>query len=226
MDPADLRHGLIVSCQAHGDHPLRDPYVISLLAACAERGGAAGIRADGPTDVRSIRERVSLPIIGIHKVPLSRDRFFITPTFDHARRLARAGANIVALDATFENRPETGELGTLIHRIQDELKVAVMADVSTLEEGLRACESGADLVATTLSGYTPQSPPREDPDFDLVGDLADGGVRVVAEGRVRTPEQVRALFRRGAHSVVVGTAITDIMQITSWFVDGAKETGP
>lgn len=72
MDPTDLRRGLVVLCQAHEDHPLRDPYVISVMAACAERGGAAGIRADGPRDIRSIRERVSLPILGILRDAASR----------------------------------------------------------------------------------------------------------------------------------------------------------
>jgi N-acylglucosamine-6-phosphate 2-epimerase len=61
--PAALEHlknGLIVSCQAHGDHPLRDTTIIGALAECAERGGTAGIRADGPEDVAEIKRRVSL----------------------------------------------------------------------------------------------------------------------------------------------------------------------
>ncbi|MGH3148113.1 MAG: N-acetylmannosamine-6-phosphate 2-epimerase, partial [Rubrobacter sp.] len=95
-----------------------------------------------------------------------------------------------------------------------------------LDEGLRAWESGADLVATTLSGYTSQSPSRDDPDFGLVGDLAGEGVRVVAEGHVRTPEQVGELLGRGAYAVVVGAAITDPVGITSRFVEGARKAGP
>ena len=50
VDPVVLRHGLIVSCQAHGDHPLREPHIISALAACAKRGGATAIRADRDFD--------------------------------------------------------------------------------------------------------------------------------------------------------------------------------
>ena len=30
-----------------------------------------------------------------------------------------------------------------------------MADIATVEEGFRAVELGADMVATTLAGYTP-----------------------------------------------------------------------
>lgn len=216
-----LRGALVVSCQAHGDHPLRDPSMISALARCAERGGAAAIRADGPENVRSIREAVSLPIVGIYKV-VHGDRFFITPTLEHARDVVDAGADIVALEATMEKRPEQAELADLVLRIGKELGVPVMADISTFEEGIRAWKSGAKLVATTLSGYTRHSPEREGPDFDLVEELAAASVPAVAEGHVHTPEQVTELFNRGAHSVVVGTAITDPVKITSRFARAAK----
>lgn len=217
-----IKHGLIVSCQAHGDHPLRNTGIIASLSVCAERGGAAGIRADGPQDIKAVQASVSLPIVGIYKVPISEARFFITPTFEHAREVVGAGAGVVALEATFENRPDEKDLKDFVEGIQERLRVPVMADVSTYEEGVRAWESGADLVATTLSGYTRESPPREGPDFELVSRLAESGIRVVAEGRVRTPEQTRELFDRGSHSVVVGTAITDPVAIISRFASAAR----
>jgi N-acylglucosamine-6-phosphate 2-epimerase len=216
-----LRGTLIVSCQAHGNHPLRGASMMSALAQCAERGGAAAIRADGPEDVRSIRQAVSLPIVGIYKEPRG-GRFFITPTMEHARAVVATGADVVAVEATLENRPDQEDLEDLIRRIREELSVPVVADISTFEEAIRARESGAELVATTLSGYTPDSPGREEPDLDLVRKLAEANVPVVAEGHVRTPEQVRELFDAGAHSVVVGTAITDPVTITSWFARAAR----
>ncbi len=218
-----IEHKLVVSCQAHGDHPLRDPSILAALARCAERGGAAAIRADGLDDVGQISQEVSLPVIGIYKVPLSGGRFFITPDFGHAEEIVGVGADAVALEATRENRPDDRRLGDLIRRVREELQISVMADVSTVSEGLRAWGMGADLVATTLSGYTSGSPPRETPDYELVSRLAEEGVRVVAEGHVRTPEQVKQLFDRGAFSVVVGTAITDPMVITSWFAKAARQ---
>lgn len=217
-----IKHGLVVSCQAHGDHPLRNTGIIASLSICAERGGAAGIRADGPQDVEAVRACVSLPIVGIYKVPISATRFFITPTLEHAREVVRAGAGVVALEATFENRPEDKDLKDLVKEIREYLRVPVMADISSYEEGVRAWEIGSDLVATTLSGYTRESPPREEPDFELVSHLAESGIRVVAEGHIRTPEHVRELFSRGAHSVVVGTAITDPVAITSRFATAAR----
>jgi len=97
-----------------------------------------------------------------------------------------------------------------------------MADVSMFEEGVRAAELGADVVATTLSGYTGGTPP-EDPDLDLVRRLALAlTVPVVAEGRYRTPDQVRKALDAGAFAVVVGRAITDALSITQTFVTSAK----
>lgn len=218
-----IEHGLVVSCQAHGDHPLRDPLAMAAMAECAEKGGAAGIRADGPEDIARIVGSVSLPVIGIYKAPLSADRFFITPTFEHAKEVVDAGAVVVALEATFENRPDAEELEGLIRRIRGDLGVPVMADVSTRDEGIRARDLGADLVGTTLSGYTRESAGREKPDLGLVGGLAGAGTRAVCEGNVRTPEQVAAAFERGAWSVVVGTAITDPVAVTSWFASAAPK---
>jgi len=202
---------------------LRDPSIIGALAECAVIGGAAGVRADGPDDIREIKARVPVPVVGIFKAPLSEERFFITPTFKHACEIVEAGADVVALEATFENRPDDGELSELIWVIRRELRVPVMADVSTLEEGTRAWEMGADLVGTTLSGYTRESRGREKPDLNLVDSLANAGMRVVCEGHVRTPAQVLAAFEGGAWSVVVGTAITDPVALTGWFVEAAGD---
>ena len=218
MNLETLEHGLIVSCQAHDDHPLRDPRMISALAVCAERGGAVGVRADGAADVAAVRGKVSLPVVGLRKVMRVGERPFITPALEHAREVVDAGADIVALEATGENRTDD-EISNLIREVREEVGIPVLADVSSFREGLLAWEAGAGLVATTLSGYTPQSPPQEGPDLDLVAELADAGVRVVAEGRVRTPEQVGMLFDSGAYAVVVGTAITDPISITSWFAE-------
>ena len=215
-----LRGNLVVSCQAHGSHPLRDAGTIGALAECAVIGGAAGIRADGPEDIAEIKRRVQVPVIGIHKVP-SGERFFITPTFEHARSIVEAGADIVALEATFENTPDDEALERLIRSIREDLRIPVMADISVLEEGRRAWEFGADLVGSTLSGYTRESLDAQKPDLPLVEELAKSGVRVACEGHVGTPEQARAAFERGAWCVVVGTAITDPVSLTARFVEGA-----
>lgn len=84
--------------------------------------------------------------------------------------------------------------------------------------------AGADLVGTTLAGYTSARAKGAGPDLELVAALARelAGTPVVAEGRIHTPEQAAAALAAGAHAVVVGTAITHPTSITRWFADAMK----
>ncbi len=221
---ARLRGRLVVSCQALPGSPLRHAAIIAALAQCAERGGAGGVRVDGPEDVAACRRAVAVPVIGILKVPGS--PVYITPTFAEAQAVARAGADIVAVQATREREARGTPLADLVARIHAECGVPVMADVSTAEEGAAAAGAGADLVATTMAGYTPHSRTVPGPDLDLVRDLA-GSLRVpvVAEGRIHTPEDAAEALRAGAWAVVVGRAITMPEAITERFVRAMAEAG-
>jgi len=217
-----LAGGLIVSCQARAGHPLHDPQIIAAMAKAAEAGGAVGVRINGESDIRAVREVVSLPIIGLLKVWMPDSPVYITPTFEDAAAVAEAGADIIALDATARPRPGGERLEDLIPRIR-KFPRPVLADVATLEEGKRAVALGADMVATTLSGYTGTAPPPEGPDLELVRQLSRAlSVPVLAEGRYSTPDQVREAFRAGAFAVVVGRAITDPLMLTQNFVEATK----
>lgn len=211
---------LVVSCQARADNPLHGPVHMSAMARAAEAGGAQGIRANGVEDVAAIRAVTKLPIIGISKVWNERFPVYITPGFEDAARIAEAGADIIGIDAT--PRPRDGEpVERLIARIRDELAKEVFADIATLDEGKAAHAYGATYVATTLSGYTEETAARrgEGPDLDLLEALvAAVPVPVIAEGRFATPELAAEAFKRGAHAVVVGTAITNPREITKKFV--------
>ena len=225
-----LQGGLIVSCQAREGHPLHNPHIIAALARAAEAGGAAGVRINGESDIAAVSVFVTVPIIGIRKMWVEDFPVYITPTFEDASAVAAAGAEVIALDATHRERPGGESIEELIPRIHRELGRPVMADISTLREGEQAAALGADLVATTLSGYTTGTPP-DGPDLELVRKLARSlKVPVVAEGRYRTPEQVREAFQAGASAVVVGRAITDALAITRQFVEatprGDDLTGP
>lgn len=208
---------LIVSCQAREDNPLHGPVFMRAMALAAAEGGAAGIRAEGAADIAAIRAALDLPIIGLLKRFDPAFAVYITPGFADAAAVAGAGADVVAIDATPLSRD--GEaVSMLIGRIKAELGVAVMADVATLEEGLAAAAAGADYVASTLAGYTPQTAGQIGPDLDLISALVGQcAVPVVAEGRYHTPALVAEAFARGAHAVVVGTAITNPRAITSGF---------
>jgi putative N-acetylmannosamine-6-phosphate epimerase len=215
---------LVVSCQARADNPLHGPVYMSAMAQAAEAGGARGIRANGAADVAAIRTVTSLPIIGIAKVWDDRFPVYITPGFEQAEQIAKAGADIIGLDAT--PRPRNGDpVERLIGRIRTELGKEVFADIATLEEGRAAHAAGATYVATTLAGYTEETASRksERPDLELLSALvAEISAPVVAEGRFDTPELVAEAFRRGARAVVVGTAITNPREITRRFAQAIK----
>ncbi|MCR4438107.1 MAG: putative N-acetylmannosamine-6-phosphate 2-epimerase [bacterium] len=207
---AAIRGGLIVSCQADPGDPLEDTAMMAAMARAAAAGGAVAIRAEGAANIRAIKAAVALPVIGLRKRHYPESPVYITPTLEDALEVVAAGADVVALDATSRSRPGGQALSSLV----EELKrrgVLVMADVSSLEEGLAAAALGCDLVGTTLSGYTGAAPPPDLPDLELVAALRarfGADVPVIAEGRIWTPEQAVEALNCGASAVVVGTAIT------------------
>lgn len=221
---AKLRHGLIVSCQAELYEPLHGPVFMAAMARAAAAGGAVAIRANGPANIAAIRAATTIPIIGIYKVDLPGFEVRITPTFDHARRVADARADLIALDATARARPEGVTAADLIAYVHRAIGCPVIADVANVEEGLAAAAASADAVATTLSGYTDDSPTQDGPDFELVHQLALAlPVPLIAEGRIATPEQARRALELGAYAVVVGSAITRPHWITERFVESLKD---
>jgi putative N-acetylmannosamine-6-phosphate epimerase len=226
MDTAALieriRGGLIVSCQALEDEPLHGSAIMARMARAAQMGGAVGIRANTPADIAAIRMEVPLPLIGIYKDGES--GVYITPTLEHARAVAHAGADIIALDATHRARRDGQDAAALIRAVRAELGVPVLADVSTLEEGISAQAAGADFIAPTLSGYTEYSAQHDGPDFALLSALVALGTPVIAEGRIRTPAEARAALDRGALAVVVGSAITRPQLITAEFARALVQT--
>lgn len=215
---AALQGRLIVSCQAPPGDPMRETATLVRLALSAVAGGGAAIRANEPAVVAAIVEAVDLPVIGLWKD--GDIGVYITPTVRHALAVAEAGAAVVAADATDRPRPDGSAFADIVEAVHA-AGALVMADVSTLEEGVTAAAQGADFVSTTLSGYVPGTPKQTGPDLGLVAALSAAiDVPVVAEGRINTPEEAAEALRLGAHSVVVGTAITAPTALTARFVAG------
>ena len=211
-----LRGRLIVSCQAYPGEPLRVPEIMLRMAQAVIAGGAAGIRAQGLDDIRLIADSTDVPLTGLWKD--GDDDVFITPTLEHAIAVADAGAHIVALDGTRRPRPDGRTLAETITRLREHADVLVMADCGSLDDALAAEDAGADIVGTTLAGYTGEREKTQGPDVELIDQLVARCERpVVVEGRVHTPAQAADAIARGAFAVVVGTAITHPTTITSWF---------
>jgi N-acylglucosamine-6-phosphate 2-epimerase len=211
-----LSGGLIVSCQAYPGEPMRHTGTIARVARAAVHGGAAAIRVQGLEDIHAVKD-LGVPVIGLVKE--GADGVFITPTLQQALAVATAGAQIVALDGTRRPRPDALTLAQTIGELREQHPVLIMADCGSLADACAAEEAGADIVATTLAGYTQERSPTKGPDVALVREMAAAcSVPIVAEGRIHTPADAAAVLRAGAHAVCVGTAITHPTTITSWFV--------
>ena len=212
-----MKGGLIVSCQAYMGEPMRHPETMAQIARAAELGGACAIRCQGLSDIAAIKGRVEIPVIGLWKE--GHDNVYITPSVRHARACINAGSDIVAIDAT--DRPRFD--GLTFEQTCEALKgeTIIMADCGSLEDIKRALDAGADIVSTTLAGYTPDRTKTNGPDLELLQQAVEiaGNVPVFCEGRLHTPQQAHESIEAGAWAVVVGTAITHPTSITTWFKD-------
>lgn len=223
---AQLAGGLVVSCQAYPGEAMRDPRTTAQVADAAVVGGAVGIRVQGLTDIEAVRGRssaraaetgVAVPVIGLVKD--GAEGVFITPTLAHAIAVVDAGADVVAIDGTRRARPDGLTLAETIAGLKAHGSALVMADCGSLDDAIAAAQAGADILGTTLSGYTGERPKSAGPDLELIAQIAAACTQpVLAEGRVHAPEQAAAALGAGAFSVCVGTAITHPATITSWFV--------
>jgi N-acylglucosamine-6-phosphate 2-epimerase len=221
-----LPRGVIVSCQAYEGEPLFGASIMAAMARAALAGGAAGIRANSPTDIAAIRASTDRLLIGLYKQHSPDSPVYITPTRAAAAAVAQAGCDIVAVDATGRPRPHGETLADLIRYIHEVLHKPVLADVSCVDDAVLAEHLGADVLSTTLAGYTEHGRPALDgPDLHFVDMLVrHSRLPVVAEGRYRDPNDVAHAFRLGAHAVVIGGAITRPQDITRRFVQ-AVPTG-
>ncbi len=218
---AQLKNKIVVSVQAMPDEPLYKEECMLAMMKSVVQGGAVALRVAGVRDAKNAK------IFGVSVIGLTKpkkmpenwlDTVYITPTLDDVEKLINAGADIIAFDGTFRKRECSVE--DIIKKIHSNGKLA-MADISTFEEGLACARLGADMVSTTLSGYTSYSLTKSDgPDFELLAKLTKKiKVPVVLEGRIWEPKQVQKAFELGAWCVVIGSAITRPQLITKRFIE-------
>ena len=225
-----IKNTVIVSVQAMPYEPLYQEQCMIAMMKSVINGGAGALRVAGVRDTHNAKKLFNVPVIGITKPERIPDNYkeivYITPTVKDVLDIINAGADIVAFDGTQRKRPNDEKIKDLIKYIHINKKLA-MADISTVEEGIKAAEAGADILSTTLAGYTMESlnSPSKEPDFKLLEELAKiTNIPVVLEGRIWEPKQVNKAFELGAHCVVIGSAITRPQLITKKFVFRNEES--
>lgn len=216
-----LKNNIIVSVQAMPDEPLYKEECMLAMMQSVINGNAAGLRVAGVRDVKNAKQ-FGVPVIGItkpNKLPENwMEVVYITPTLNDVDNLIEAGADIIAFDGTLRQRECS--ISDIVGKIHSKNKLA-MADISTFEEGLNCEKLGVDIISTTLSGYTTESKiDSKEPDFDLLERMVKStNIPVILEGKIWEPQQVKKAFELGAHSVVIGSAITRPQLITKHFVE-------
>lgn len=215
-----LKNKIIVSCQPNEGGPQDKTSIVVSMAEAAIIGGCGGVRIEGEKNIRAVKNNISLPIIGIIKNDLDKFKVRITPLLKDVDKIINSGADIIAYDATNRKRPfPTKEI---ILKIKKANRLA-MADCSNLDDAKNAILEGADIIGTTLAGYVgKQVKDTDKPNIKLVKEFKKLNCFVMAEGRYNTPELAKQAIQAGADAVTIGSAITRIDNITSWFVKKIK----
>ncbi len=225
----DVIHGqMIISCQAVEGEPLyvEEKSIMYLMARAAKQAGAPAIRTSSIRDVVAIKEETGLPVIGLVKIQYPGYEGYITPTMKEVDDLAAAGADVVALDCTLRKRGDGTTVNEFIAQIKEKYPdIILMADISNYEEGINAWKCGADIVGTTMSGYTAYTVSgKDEPDYELMEELArDTDIPVIGEGRIHYPDQAVRALQTGVWAIVVGGAITRPLEIALRFQKKIRE---
>ena len=197
-----IKGGLIVSCQALEDEPLHSSYIMMRMAKAALVGGAIGIRANSPEDCKEIKNNVNLPMISIYKRVYGTSNVYITPTINEVKELLPIKPEIIAVDATRRERPDGKSLEEFFKEIREVYDGLLLADISDLEDGIKAEKIGFDMVSTTLSGYTDYTLDRYKPDIELIKSLRESiKIPIIAEGNIDSPENAMKCLEAGAWAI-------------------------
>ena len=211
-----LRKGIIVSCQAYEGNPFFSPQDILKFALCAKIGGAVGLRLSWPENIKVVKSKIDLPIIGINKKVSdggydSRNNIIITPTYDAAVEIIEAGCDIVALDGRLIAGRTYQQLKYMVDNLKEKYPhILLMADIGTIEDGLICERVGFDILSSTLSGYTHTSLNKYDgPDYEIIRELKiKTNCYINAEGRIWELSHLDKVMQMGADTVTIGSSIT------------------
>ena len=217
---------LVASVQSSEGSAVEHPETLGRLALASLSQGVRVLRLQGEANIRHIRSLDDAFTIGLIKRRYERSEVYITPTSAEVDALLDLGVEIIALDATDRIRPSGESLADLVKRIHAGGALAA-ADCDSDASVKLAVLAGADIICTTLRGYTEAAPYSSEPDLEFVRQAVRlaGKTPVLAEGRFSEPWQIRAALQAGATGVVVGGALNDPVKQTRNFVSALPNRG-
>jgi putative N-acetylmannosamine-6-phosphate epimerase/predicted NBD/HSP70 family sugar kinase len=213
---------IVASVQASEGSPLNDPQTLLKLAQASIQEGVRVLRLQGVENIRVIKAATGLPVMGLIKRHYADSHSYITPTMKEVDELLETDCEIIGIDAVIRRRPGDGKLSDLVERVHAAGRL-VLADVDDAVAAKRAVETGADLVSSTLHGYTESTKHSgAGPGLEALREIREAvDVPVFAEGRYSQGWQVQAALRIGAVGVVLGSALNDALMQTRRFAKAA-----
>ncbi len=222
---AKLREAPLIASVQASPGPLDHEDTLLRLTRASAQMGVGVVRLEGVKAIRKIMPGLGLPIIGLLKRRYPGSDVYITPTAQDVDSLLDLGVHIVAIDGTQRARPKEQTFKQLAERVHRR-KGLVMADCDSVASAVSAVAAGADLVGTTLAGYTEDRPMTDGPDFEVLREILRAvGVPVIAEGRFSQRWQVDVALRMGAVAVTVGGALNDPVKQTRALWPSSKPEG-
>ncbi len=220
---AEVRGKILVSCQGTNE-PFCRPEHMLLMAKAAYFGGCAGFRANTPPNIRAIKgEFPTVPMIGIYKIVEGDSEVYITPNMEAVDELVALNCEIIALDGTNRKNFKGNFAWEFLKEVKEKYpNQCLMADIATIEDARLSVQAGADIIATTLCGYTADSAEfKTKVNYDLIAQIKTEfpDTFVICEGKLWSPDDAQKAFDSGADALVIGTAITNPLSITKRFVD-------
>lgn len=229
---------LVVSVQAPEGTPLHDPDTLLRSAQASLEQGVEILRLEGVETIKTIKLETNARTIGLIKRRYGDSDVYITPTSKEVKELLELPCDFIAMDATDRKRPFGENFYDLV-AMAHEYGRGVMADCDTVESAIEADRAGADIISSTLSGYTEATAGRSGPDLDFIRTVAaalkskkpkrpphNKPPLIFAEGRYSERWQIEAALHCGADAVVVGGAINDPIKNTQKLLPTPPVEGP